>query len=76
MSPSNGQDNAFDRDLLEKLACPACRGSLSLEAAELICAVCGRKYPIVEGIPVLIPERAGGARNCPGANGVAFDRIR
>ena len=44
--------------MLSLLACPACRGQLRPEAAELVCMSCGLVYPIVDGIPVLIAERA------------------
>jgi hypothetical protein len=40
------------------LACPVCLGSLSAEGLRLVCAACGRAYPVVDGIPVLIAERA------------------
>jgi uncharacterized protein YbaR (Trm112 family) len=36
------------------LACPACIGGLTLDAGKLVCTKCGRVYPIVDGIPVLI----------------------
>lgn len=45
-------------DVLEILACPACRGSLQTAGEGphgLSCARCERDYPIVEGIPVLLP---------------------
>lgn len=51
------------RILLEwtgQLACPACRDALRLEAGRMVCAGCGRAYPVVDGIPVLIVERAEG----------------
>jgi uncharacterized protein YbaR (Trm112 family) len=41
-----------------QLACPVCFGALALRAAEAACAGCGRVYPVVDGIPVLIAERA------------------
>jgi uncharacterized protein YbaR (Trm112 family) len=45
--------------LLERLACPACFGALQLAAdARITCLVCGRAYPLIDGIPVLIAERA------------------
>ena len=47
-----------DPAILGLLACPACRGDLRLEEARLVCVGCGRVYPIVDGIPVLIAERA------------------
>jgi uncharacterized protein YbaR (Trm112 family) len=39
------------------LACPACQGDLRLEADRVVCERCARTYPIVDGIPVLIPEQ-------------------
>ncbi len=48
----------FDPAVLDLLACPACGGELRLEVARLACVECGRAYPIVDGIPVLIAERA------------------
>jgi len=52
--------------LLEWLACPACGGGLALRGAggrgsqirdgALVCGGCGARYPIVRGIPRLIPE--------------------
>jgi hypothetical protein len=46
-------------DLLEILRCPACapegKGVLTLvKEAWLVCPDCGRKYPIVEDIPVML----------------------
>jgi hypothetical protein len=45
------------------VVCPACFGELrgdSLSGAEtLVCSACGRRFPVVDGIPVLIIERAG-----------------
>jgi uncharacterized protein len=48
---------AFDPIVLDQLACPACLGTLRLEEARLLCTACGRAYPIVDGIPVLIAGR-------------------
>jgi hypothetical protein len=50
-------------DLL-RLACPVCHASLqlqsghNLEAAAILCTGCARRYPIVDGLPVLLAERA------------------
>lgn len=49
---------AFDPTALTQLACPACHGNLELDAFRLICATCRRAYPVIDGIPVLIVERA------------------
>jgi uncharacterized protein len=48
----------FDASILGQLACPACHGDLHLDGARLACGACSRRYPIVDGIPVLIVERA------------------
>ncbi|MGA2654220.1 MAG: Trm112 family protein [Terracidiphilus sp.] len=47
----------LEADLLELLACPACQGVLAVDEQRLVCAACGRGYPIVDGIPVLIADR-------------------
>jgi len=49
---------AFDSSVVKQLACPACLGALRLAEARLLCAACGRSYQIVDGIPVLIVEKA------------------
>ncbi len=49
----------MDAELLEILACPACRTKVKLEREFwLVCQneQCRRKYPIVEDIPVLLTE--------------------
>lgn len=46
----------FDAEVTGMLACPACHGDLRLEAGQLGCEACGRRYPVVDGIPVLIAE--------------------
>jgi uncharacterized protein YbaR (Trm112 family) len=48
----------FDPTILGQLACPACYGDLRVEESSLVCANCGAVYLIVDGIPVLIVERA------------------
>ncbi len=58
-------------DLLDIIACPVCKGELTLEADEiapesardagevisgsLICELCNERYPISGGIPNLLP---------------------
>jgi uncharacterized protein YbaR (Trm112 family) len=53
---------AFDASLVAQLACPACLGDLKMVEASLECVGCGRAYPIVDGIPVLIASRAQESR--------------
>lgn len=49
-------------ELLKILACPACdqRPPLTYDEknAKMICTLCGRKYPVKEGIPVMLVEEA------------------
>ena len=42
--------------IVDQLACPACHAALRIDATALKCTACGRVYPIIEGIPVLIAE--------------------
>jgi len=46
----------LDEKLLALLACPACQGDVVLKENKIICTGCGRSYPIVDGIPVLLNE--------------------
>ena len=48
------------KELLEILACPACRGSMihDEEKDTLNCLSCLRAYPIRDEIPVLLVEEA------------------
>ena len=48
----------IDAKLLEILACPACKTAITLEGERLVCAACGRRYPIRNGIPVMLVEEA------------------
>ncbi|MDR7393563.1 MAG: Trm112 family protein, partial [Armatimonadota bacterium] len=54
----DGPGYRVDPALLELLACPACHGGLRQEQDRLACARCGRRYPIRDGIPVLLVEEA------------------
>jgi hypothetical protein len=54
--PSQTEFQSRFAELRGTLACPACQGGLRLEDERLICEQCGREYPIVDGIPVLIAE--------------------
>lgn len=50
----------LSRDLLEILACPACKKPLSYDEPkdQLKCAACRRVYPVRDDIPVLLIEEA------------------
>jgi uncharacterized protein YbaR (Trm112 family) len=68
-------ENAMRKDLMEILACPMCKGELTLtidkeendEVVEgsLFCVKCNERYPIEDSIPNLLPpelrkQAAGG----------------
>jgi uncharacterized protein YbaR (Trm112 family) len=50
----------IDKELLDILACPACKGDIvyDQENEKLICQECGRRYPIRDGIPVMLIDEA------------------
>ena len=47
-------------DFVAMLACPACRGPLTLNENEagLVCPACSVIYPVRDGIPVMLVEEA------------------
>lgn len=50
----------MDRELLEILACPKCKGDLVLaeDESELRCDGCRLRYRIEDGIPILLIDEA------------------
>ena len=51
---------AISDDLLEILACPACKGRVELkpDGSALKCVECRRVYPIRDDIPVMLVDEA------------------
>lgn len=49
-------EDVISKELLDILACPACKTPVRLEGEFLACDNCGRKYPIRDGIPVMLIE--------------------
>jgi uncharacterized protein YbaR (Trm112 family) len=51
---------AMDKELLEILACPKCKGELQLtaEESELRCVACRLSYRVDDGIPILLIDEA------------------
>lgn len=49
----------IDPEFLAILACPVCKGPLTLTASQdgLYCAACQLVFPIEDDIPILLPER-------------------
>jgi uncharacterized protein YbaR (Trm112 family) len=50
------------KELLEILACPACsdRPKVELRDDGLHCPKCGRVYPVENGVPIMLVEKASG----------------
>ena len=48
----------IDKELLKILACPACKSSVELKGNKICCAGCKRKYPVKDGIPVMLVEES------------------
>lgn len=50
----------IDKELLDILACPQCKGDLVYDAEKdsLICRACKLIYPIRDDIPVMLIEEA------------------
>lgn len=51
---------SLDERLLEILVCPKCKGELEYrrDASELVCERCRLRYPIREGIPIMLIDEA------------------
>jgi hypothetical protein len=51
---------ALNKDLLDILACPKCKGDIRLDEAQtgLICERCRLIYEIRDGIPIMLIDEA------------------
>ena len=58
------------QDLLDILVCPVDHAKVTLQGNELVCAECGRAYPVRDGIPVMLVDEA---RMTKGAGEAASD---
>ena len=48
----------IDPTLLEILACPVDHAPVTDEGTDLVCRTCGRRYPVRDGIPVMLVSEA------------------
>ncbi|NOX97988.1 MAG: Trm112 family protein [Nitrospirae bacterium] len=55
----------IDKDLLDILACPACKGDVELKEKKLVCIECGRRYPLRDDIPVMLIDEAEVSEDTP-----------
>jgi uncharacterized protein len=46
----------ISKELLEILVCPIDHQPIRLEGQELVCEGCGRRFPIVDGIPNMLVD--------------------
>jgi uncharacterized protein YbaR (Trm112 family) len=51
-------DTTIDKELLEILACPLDKAPVVLRDDWIVCTQCGRRYPVREGIPVMLIDEA------------------
>ncbi|TNF45326.1 Trm112 family protein [bacterium] len=51
---------AVDKELLDILACPKCKGPVDLEedGSGLVCGVCRLRYRIEDDIPIMLIDEA------------------
>lgn len=47
---------AISEELLKILACPYCKKGVKLEGEKIACPECGREFPIIDGIPHMLPD--------------------
>lgn len=52
------EEQLVDKQLLDILVCPVCKGKLIYKQNELICRFDRLSYPIREGIPVMLEKEA------------------
>jgi hypothetical protein len=48
----------IDKELIDILCCPACKGDLTLIDKKIVCKKCKKKYPVKDGLPVILIDEA------------------
>ena len=48
----------INKELLDILACPVCKTDVKLEGEKIVCVKCGRRYPVKDGIPIMLVDEA------------------
>jgi len=48
----------IDPELLDVLACPDCKSDVEFRDNKIICKGCGRRYPIKDGIPIMLIDES------------------
>jgi hypothetical protein len=52
------RQDMIDKELLEILACPACKAPVTQQGDRIVCTKCGRRYPIKNDIPAMLVDEA------------------
>ncbi|MFH1915420.1 MAG: Trm112 family protein [Pseudomonadota bacterium] len=65
----------LDKELINMLACPRCRGAVAPLPADdgLACSACAVVYPVRDGIPVMLVEQAVPEAQWPARKADAID---
>lgn len=48
----------IDKELIDILACPACKADVELIKDKIVCKKCRKKYPVRDGVPVMLIDEA------------------
>ena len=48
----------IDKELLDMLACPICKGAVELKGEKIVCIKCKKAYSIKDDIPIMLIEEA------------------
>jgi uncharacterized protein YbaR (Trm112 family) len=54
----DGRLKMIKKELMDILACPSCKGDVREEKEHIVCLACGLRYPIRNGIPVMLIDEA------------------
>ncbi len=52
-------ESPIDPALLALLVCPVDKQPVRLDGQTLVCGVCGRRFPVVDGIPNMLVDDEG-----------------
>lgn len=55
-----------DERLLKILVCPQCKNDIRLVGDWLVCDECRLKYPVRDGIPIMLVDEAEPLEECEG----------
>jgi uncharacterized protein len=55
---TGSENKPISDELLNILACPACKTPVRLEGEKLVCDDCKRRYRIDDGIPIMLIDEA------------------